>query len=99
MENEKYQDVVLEQLARITQEITETRNELKEFKKETNSRFDKLETDVNIIKEQTAELIEFRTETRVQSEKLNSVIETIDFLKERQINTDEEIFRLKKKIS
>ena len=38
MENEKFQNMVLEHLAGITQEITETRNELKEFKAETNQR-------------------------------------------------------------
>jgi hypothetical protein len=52
VENEKFQDAVLEHLLRIAQEITEVKKELAElkgFKEEINSQFDKLEPSANSI--------------------------------------------------
>ena len=92
VENEKFQQLVLEHLAHITQEITEVKSDVSTLK-----------SDVSILKSDVSTLLEFRTEAREQFAKINSTLErfseSIDFLKEKQMNTDEEMFRLKKKIS
>jgi chaperonin cofactor prefoldin len=51
METEKFQDLVLNHLAKLTQDMTE-------FNQEVNERFNKVESKIDIIQKQTAQLSE-----------------------------------------
>jgi cell division septum initiation protein DivIVA len=58
VENEKFQDLVLNHLAKLTQDNTELKQELSSFKQEVNERFDKVESKIDAIQAQTAKTTE-----------------------------------------
>lgn len=61
MENEKFQELVLNHLAKLTQELTELKGGQQQLESKTDSivsRIDRLETKVDLIQTQTAELTE-----------------------------------------
>jgi hypothetical protein len=67
MENEKFQDLVLNHLARLTQEITELKSgqqkiesDINNFKQTTQDRFDRIEKKLDTTISQTAGLVEFK---------------------------------------
>ena len=106
MGSEGFQEIVLEHLARITQEITTIKTEISTIKTEIAA----MKTDISVIKtdvaalkngqetikEQTAQLTEFKTATATKFEKL---MDYMDYFKVHLVEVDTELLRLKKKIS
>jgi chromosome segregation ATPase len=102
LENEKFQDLVLNHLARLTQEMTGVKTDindlksdvkdLKESQQRMESRMDRLESKVDLIQTQTAELTELKTDT---TGKLDQLIGDIEFIKHKEHLNEEELFKLK----
>jgi cell division septum initiation protein DivIVA len=88
LENEKFQDLVLNHLAKLTQEITEVKSDVKDLKESQQQ----LKSKVDTIQTQTAELIEFKTDA---VQKLDQLISDVGFIKHKEHLNEEELFKLK----
>ncbi|HEY8463434.1 MAG TPA: hypothetical protein VIM29_05325 [Bacillota bacterium] len=111
MENEKFQDLVLNHLAKLTQDLTEFKLEMTEFKEEMSSfkretinkrfeqidsRLDRLEQKQDNANQQLSQLLEFKTEATQKLDKL--LDDDVDFLKYKEFQNEADIFKLKNQL-
>jgi chromosome segregation ATPase len=109
LENEKFQDLVLNHLARLTQEMTGVKTDINDLKSDVSS----LKSDAKDLKEsqQRMESRMDRLETKVDliqtqtaeltefktdtTKKLNQLIGDVEFIKHKEHLNEEELFKLK----
>ncbi len=85
MDNEKFQELVLQQL----KSLVEGQERLTEGQ-------ERIEKKLNSVYDQTAMLTEFRTET---NNKLNDISNTVDFLMHKGSQAEKEIYAIRKDIT
>lgn len=103
MDNARFQEMVLEHLAHISQEITEIKLDVSGLKSDVSglkTDVADLKTDVadlktgqEIIKVQVAELVEFRIEAK---QKLDQLVDDVSYLKYKESQNEEDLYKLKK---
>jgi predicted nuclease with TOPRIM domain len=95
MENEKFQEIVLEHLAKLTQEVTE----LKTGQQRLEDRQDRMETKLDRVYENTARLTEEVTVLKNgqagMEAKLDTISEDMKFLKYKEFENEAELFKVK----
>lgn len=93
MDNETKQ--MFEMILRKLDNIQESHKELKESNKELKEGQKRIEEKLNVVYEHTAKITEDITATNM---KIDEVIEDIDFLKHKEHQTEEDLFKLKKNL-
>jgi cell division septum initiation protein DivIVA len=79
LENDKFQDLVLNHLAKLTQDNTELKQELNGFKQEVGERFDKIESAVIRIENEQGEKIKALFDVReVQLDVNDRILDTLN---------------------
>ena len=81
--------MVLEHLAKITQEVSEVKSDVFEIKSDVID----LKTGQTSMREQIAELLEFKIEA---SQKFDQIIDDLDYLKHKEAQNEADIFKLKR---
>lgn len=86
------EDKLFELLEKIYIELQDTKAELKEFRGETNQRFDNLEDKLNDLEAANA------TNHIATNTRLNKISDDLDFLTHKEFQTEKEMFYLKQRL-
>jgi uncharacterized protein YfkK (UPF0435 family) len=98
MENERFQELVLNQLATLTQEITELKGgqqRMESHMENIELKMGTLEAKLDIANTQIAEVIEFKTDA---TQKLERLIYDVEFVKHKEHLNEEDLFILKSRL-
>jgi chromosome segregation ATPase len=105
MESERFQELVLNHLATLTQEITELKGGQQRIESRMENiesrmenielRMGTLEAKLDIANTQIAELIEFKTDA---TQKLERLIYDVEFVKHKEHLNEEDLFILKSRL-